>query len=112
MPLSYRIVTLQVAAACIAALALLWWSASEAVAALTAGVVCVLPNGYFAWQANRERSATRLLAAGAMRFVGTVMLMVVAFATIEPAPLGFFGTFIVLQVVHVVAGARLPAAAT
>lgn len=109
LPLSYRIVTLQVVAALVASAGLAMWSSVEAVAALTAGVVCVLPNGYFAWRASRERSASRLLGAGVAKFVGTAMLMAVAFATIRPSPLGFFVTFVGLQIVHVAGGARMAA---
>jgi len=110
VPLSYRIVTLQVATALIVAAGMLLWNMPDAVGALAAGVVCVIPNGYFAWRANLERSASRLLGAGAAKFVGTVVLMAVAFATIKPSPLGFFGTFVALQIVHVVGGARMTAA--
>ena len=109
MPLSYRIVTLQVIAALVAAAALWWWDTAEALAALAAGVACVIPNGYLAWRVTRERSASRLLGAGVAKVVGTVILMAVAFATIKPSPLGFFATFVALQVVHVAAGARMAA---
>jgi ATP synthase protein I len=109
VPLSYRIVTLQVATTLFVGMALLYWNAADAVAALTAGLVCVLPNGYFAWRANHERSPRRLLGAGVARFVGTMVLMAVAFATIKPSPLGFFGMFVLLQIVHVVGGVRLTA---
>jgi len=110
MPVSYRIVTLQVATALLAAAGLLMWNAADAIGALAAGVVCVVPNGYFAWRTNRERSASRMLGAGIARLVGTVMLMTVVFATITPSPLGFFATFVLLQVVHVAGGARMAAA--
>ena len=36
-----------------------------------------------------------------------VVLMAVAFATMQPSLLGFFGTFVVLQIVHVAGGARM-----
>jgi len=107
MPVSYRIVALQVATALIAAAGLLMWNAADAVGALAAGVVCVIPNGYFAWRINRERSASRMLGAGIVRLVGIVILMTVVFATITPSPLGFFATFVLLQIVHVAGGSRL-----
>jgi ATP synthase protein I len=107
VPLSYRIVTLQVAAALVGAAGLLLWSVPDAVAALAAGLVCTIPNGYFAWRANHERSASRLLGAGVTKLVGTIVLMAVAFATIKPSPLGFFGMFVALQVVHVSAAANM-----
>ncbi|MDH3642496.1 MAG: ATP synthase subunit I [Gammaproteobacteria bacterium] len=105
--MSYRIVALQVATALIAAAGLLMWNAADAVGALAAGVVCVIPNGYFAWRINRERSASRMLGAGIVRLVGIVILMTVVFATITPSPLGFFATFVLLQIVHVAGGSRL-----
>ncbi len=86
---------------------LLLWNIPNAVGALVAGAVCAVPNGYFAWRVNRESSARRLLGAGVARVVGTVVLMALAFATITPAPAGFFGTFVLLQIVHVVAGAGM-----
>ena len=110
MPLSYRIVTLQVATALVVAAAALLWGqpdASDAMGALAAGVACAVPNGYFAWRANHERSASRLLGAGVAKLVGTVVLMAVAFATMQPSLLGFFGTFVVLQIVQVAGGARM-----
>jgi ATP synthase protein I len=109
VPLSYRIVTLQVAAALIAAAGLALWSTADAIAALAAGVACGVPNGYFAWRVNHERSASRLLGAGVVRFVGTIVLMALAFAMVKPSPLGFFGTFVVLQIVHVAGGVRMAA---
>jgi ATP synthase protein I len=107
MPLSYRIVTVQVITALVAAAGLSWWSKPEAFGALAAGVACVVPNGYLAWRVTRERSASRLLGAGVAKFVGTIALMAAAFALVRPSPLGFFGTFVVLQIVHVAAGARM-----
>ena len=107
MPLSYRIVTLQVATALVGAAGLLLWRIPDATGALAAGLVCTIPNGYFAWRANHERSPSRLLGAGVAKMVGTVVLMAVVFATIKPAPLGFFGMFVALQIVHVSAAAAM-----
>lgn len=106
MALAYRIVILQIAATLV--VAGLWsaWDRDAALAALAAGLVCVVPNGYFAWRASRERSASRLLASGVARFVGTVVLMAVAIAWLQPAPLVFFGVFGLLQLAHVAGAGR------
>ncbi len=110
MPLSYRIVTLQVFTAVVTAAGLLLVSAEEAVSALLAGAVCAIPNGLFAWRAQVERSPGRLLGQGIGKTVLTLILMVVAFAVFKPRPLGFFATLGLLQLMYVV-GATGPAAA-
>jgi F0F1-type ATP synthase assembly protein I len=74
---------------------------SEALAALMAGVVCVIPGGYFAWRATVERSPARLLGQGVMKFLLTVTLMALAFAAFQPAPLGFFAAFVLMQTMYV-----------
>jgi hypothetical protein len=74
---------------------------SQAFAALLAGAVVVVPNGYFAWRAGIERSPGRLLAHGVMRFVVTVALMSLSFVAFTPAPLGFFSAFVLMQVMYV-----------
>lgn len=106
MSLAYRIVSWQAGLALVAA-ALLWaWDERHAIGALAAGVVCVVPNGYFAWRASHERSASRLLGAGVAKFIATVVLMALGFATLQLSALGFFGTFIALQIVHVAGATR------
>lgn len=74
----------------------------DAVAALLAGAVCVVPGGYFAWRAQNERSPGRLLGQGVMKFLLTVTLMALVFAVMKPAPLGFFASFVAMQLVYVV----------
>ena len=75
---------------------------SDAVAALMAGAVCVVPGGYFAWRALNERSPGRLLGQGVMKFLLTVTLMALVFAVMKPAPLGFFASFVAMQFAYVV----------
>lgn len=75
---------------------------SSARAALLAGVVCVIPAGYFAWRATLERSPGRLLGQGAMKSLLTVTSMALVFVVFEPAPLAFFGTFVLMQTMYVV----------
>jgi F0F1-type ATP synthase assembly protein I len=99
--LPLTIVALQLAVAVIVAVALLLVDASQAIAALLAGAVVVLPNGYFAWRAGVERSPGKLLAHGMMRFVLTLALMALAFAVFKPAPLGFFSAFVLMQAMYV-----------
>jgi len=114
MAVAYRIVVYQAATALLIAAGLAWVSLDQGVAALLAGAVCVVPNGYYAWRISGERSPGRLLGLGVARVMVTLSLMAVAFATAKPAPLGFFVTFIAMQLMYVVGsvneyGARAPA---
>jgi F0F1-type ATP synthase assembly protein I len=101
VPLSYRIVTLQLVTALSSAAVLLLVSVDQALAALAAGVVCILPGGHFAWRAERERSPGRMLGQGVVKFVMTLVLMVLTFAWIRPSALGFFATFGLMQAMYV-----------
>ena len=112
MPLPYRTVALQAAVGLLLVLVALAWDGREAVAALVATIVSVVPNGYFAWRVSRERAAAGLLTAEVVKIVATIALMGLAFATMELPPLGFFATFGVLQLVHVVGGTGLSRRAT
>jgi F0F1-type ATP synthase assembly protein I len=99
--LPLAIAALQLAVALFVAAVLLFVDVSQSIAALLAGAVVVLPNGYFAWRAGVERSPGRLLAHGMMRFVLTLALMALVFALLEPAPLGFFSAFVLMQAMYV-----------
>lgn len=99
--LPLAIVALQAAGAVGVASGLLLVDAAHAIAALLAGAVVVLPNGYFVLRARAERSPGRLLAYGVMRFVLTTTLMALAFAAFKPAPLGFFSAFLLMQAMYV-----------
>ena len=74
----------------------------QAVAALAAGMACVVPAGLYAWRAQVERSASRFLVQGVLKFLLTVMLLAAGIILLEPAPAGFFGTFVLLQAMYVV----------
>lgn len=100
--LPLAIVGLQlVGALAVAAMLLLLVGTGQAFAALLAGAVVVVPNGYFAWRAGVERSPGRLLAHGVIRFLLTVFLMAAAFVLFAPEPLGFFSAFLLMQVMYV-----------
>ena len=90
MPLPYRIVTLQLITALGVAALLLMVNLFESLSALAAGLVCIGPNGYFAWATNTTRSAPRLLGQSVAKFVVTVFFMAGIFVLMKPAPLGFF----------------------
>ena len=56
----------------------LTWDVREALAALAATVVSVVPNGYFAWRISRERAAARILAEKARQIesAGAELLLI------------------------------------
>jgi hypothetical protein len=111
----YRIVVWQLlATAAVAAVLFLWeipggnWDAPlfgvpQTVSALAAGMSCVIPAGLYAWRATVERSATRFLLQGVLKFALTLVLVAACIVLIKPAAAGFFGTFIVLQAMYVIA---------
>lgn len=103
MPLPYRIVTLQLITVLGVAVVLLLSSRFEALSALAAGLVCVVPNGYFAWAASTARSGPRLLGQGFAKLVLVMFFMAGTFALMKPAPLGFFSAFIAVQAMALVA---------
>jgi len=96
------IVTLQLMTSLVVAAGLALVDNSQAMAALLAGAVCVVPGGYFAWRATVERSPARLLGQGVMKFLLTLTLMALAFVVFRPAPLGFFAAFVLMQTMYVV----------
>ncbi len=79
-----------------------WHEGAEPKAALLAGAVMVLPGAWFAWRATAERSPGRLLAHGAARLILTLTSMVLVFMVLEPEPLGFLLTLILMQAMYVV----------
>ena len=109
MPLSYRVVLWQLAVGIVVAGGLLVLSLGDALGAGLATGVCVLPNGYLAWRAQNERAPSRVLGAGVLKFSGTVGLMILALWLWQPAPLGFLGTLVLMQVTHAAAGSLLAA---
>ena len=101
MSLPYRIVTLQLLAAVVAAAGLLIWDGSQAFSALLAGAVCLIPGVFFAWRAVVERSPAKLLSQGVFKFALTFALFAACIALFKPAAAGFFGTFALLQAMYV-----------
>ena len=80
--------------------------AEQAAAAAWGGAVSVVPTALFAWAAERERKAGRVLAYGLGRSLATVALMAAAFAWAKPAPLGFFVTLGAVHLAYVAAPLR------
>jgi F0F1-type ATP synthase assembly protein I len=72
------------------------------VSALAAGMACVVPAGLYAWRASVERSATRFLLQGVLKFVLTLVLVAAFIVVLKPAAAGFFGTFVLLQTMYVI----------
>jgi len=102
VPLSYRIVILQLVVTLVVAMFGLLWDAEQSLAALLAGIVCVVPGGVFAWRASAEKSPRALLLQGLGKFAAPIALMAMFLIWLHPAVLGFFGTFIVLQTMYVI----------
>jgi F0F1-type ATP synthase assembly protein I len=102
---TFRVVLRQAVVAAIMAAGFALVDRQQSVAALLAGMVCVAPNAYFAWRASVERSPARLLAQVVGKLAVTTASMAALFATMKPAALGFFATFIAMQLMYV-AGPR------
>ena len=107
MPLTYRVVTAQLLATLAVALICgLAWSLEDARAALLGGVAVVVPAGYYAWRASRERSPQKLLVMGVGKFVLTCVLLALAMVLFKPPPAGFLGGLIVAQLMYVLVPLR------
>lgn len=78
-----------------------WGGFPQTVAALAAGTASVVPAGIYAWRAMVERSATRFLVQGVLKFALTLVLVAACIIAIKPAAAGFFGTFVLLQAMYV-----------
>ncbi|MBB1488343.1 F0F1 ATP synthase subunit I [Oceanospirillum sediminis] len=80
----------------------------SAYSALLGGVVCFMPNLYFAWAAFRHQGAQMakqivksFYKAEAVKFGLTAVLFALVFALVRPLnPIYFFLTYAVVQVVH------------
>ena len=91
------------------------WTVStlaEGASSLAAGVVVVVPNAYFAWRVLKAKArgaandeARALLGNAVVKLALSVALLVVVFATLDPAPVAFFATFIAVHATHVIASA-------
>ena len=80
-----------------------WRGFEQTVSVLAAGTASVVPAALYAWRASVERSATRFLLQGVLKFALTILLVAVCIILLRPAAAGFFGTLILLQVMYVVA---------
>ena len=80
-----------------------WRGFEQTVSVLAAGTASVVPAALYAWRASVERSATRFLLQGVLKFALTIVLVAVCIILLRPAAAGFFGTLILLQVMYVVA---------
>lgn len=97
------IVTLLVAVGCY-----LMTDPVAAYSALLGGVVCFLPNLYFAWESFRHQGAQAakqivrsFYKAEAVKFGLTAVLFALVFILVRPLnPISFFLTYAVVQVVH------------
>ena len=94
---------MQIALAGVAVCVFALLGADQAAAAAWGGAVCLMPTAVFAWAAERERQAGRVLAYGLGRSLATVALMAAAFAWARPAPLGFFATLGLVHLAYVAA---------
>ncbi len=77
-----------------------WWGFHQSASALAAGLVSVIPAALYAWRAAVERSATRFLLQGVLKFGLTLVGLGVCIVLVEPAPAGFFGTFALLHMLY------------
>ncbi|MDA1073248.1 MAG: ATP synthase subunit I [Proteobacteria bacterium] len=102
MPLTYRIVIAQLIAVVVVAVGMSLVEVAESRGALIGGVVSVLPAAWFAWRAHRTRRGAVLVAQGAVKSLAAIGLMVVAFVSIRPAPLGFFTALVAAQAMYLV----------
>ena len=111
----YRIVVWQLLATLAVSVVLFLWEVPrgnweaplfgvpQTASALAAGMACVIPAGLYAWRATVERSATRFLLQGVLKFTLTLVLVAACIIVIKPAAAGFFGTFVLLQAMYVIA---------
>ena len=101
--MAYRIVALQLVVVIVTASVMSLVATGEAVAALLAGVVSVVPAAIFAWRSASTRQAARIVGLGVGKMVLTILLMVAVFAVFKPLALGFFVAFVAAQTAYVVA---------
>lgn len=104
--LPQRIVLTQGVIAAVCSLVLLGVSVHEALAALAAGFICVVANGWYAFRLARTSNPQALIGLWIARSVLMALLMVATFVWWAPAALGFFGTLALVQVAYVWSGPR------
>ncbi|WP_106476804.1 F0F1 ATP synthase subunit I [Phytohalomonas tamaricis] len=108
-PHVYRLLIVQLAVALVlTVISALTQGYGAAQSALLGGLVCLLPNLYFAWRAFRVQGArmarqiiTGFYKAEAGKFGLTVALFTIVFITAPPSnPAFFFGAYVAVQLVH------------
>lgn len=111
----YRIVIWQLLTTAVLTVAVMGWELSreiwdaagggfrQTVSVLAAGIATVVPAALYAWRASVERSASRFLLQGVLKFALTIALVATSIIVLKPAAAGFFGTLILLQVMYVAA---------
>lgn len=108
-PKVIRVVGLQVVVAIlVSAVCWLLLDAVAAYSALLGGLVCAMPNLYFAWKAFSYQGAQAareivrsFYKAEAVKFGLTAVLFALVFALVRPLnPISFFLTYAVVQAMH------------
>lgn len=91
----------------LAALCALIFGANAAVSALLGGMVCVVPNAYFArklFKYQGARSAKQIVNSfykgEAMKIILSVLLFTAVFVWIKITPLAFFAAYIMILMTH------------
>ncbi|MEM9621698.1 MAG: hypothetical protein AAF993_08625 [Pseudomonadota bacterium] len=92
-----RIVVAQATLGGLCVVLLLFLDMAQSRAGLFALGCTVLPGAYYAWSQQRTFHATRLLFQGVMRMLLTATLMAVSIVAFSVEPVGFFVTFVVMQ---------------
>ena len=95
----------------IAAVLMVLLDKTAALSALSGGLICAIPNGYFIWQAFKysgARSAAKIVPSfyqgEAWKFMLTALGFAAVFISLKPLNVwALFGTFITVQFSHVVA---------
>jgi ATP synthase protein I len=96
----YRMMYAQLAATLLVAGVISFFDWMVACSAMLGGLVCIVPNGFVAWQFQRVKGTAvrRLVASEAGKFVLSGCLFAAVFILVETLHAGaFFAMFIVLQ---------------
>ena len=91
----------------IAALCAVLYSGNAATSALLGGMVCVVPNAYFArklFKYQGARSAKQIVNSfykgEAMKIVLSILLFTAVFVWVKITPLAFFASYIMILMTH------------
>lgn len=103
----YSIIGYQGAAVLLVAAGLGLWSSWFGASALAGGIAVLMPNAFFAWASTRRKPGGWLLVQGVVKFLFVIVLMAMAFRTLEPEPVAFFSGVITALVAHGIGSWRL-----